>query len=259
MDQYLYAKLARVDNPLTANLVWIDGVAYAKLNKEVEKNVYNGKSTDTANTIVDNANNLISVEVIRTPNKLTIKEAESLFDTFDGSRDVIIDLTPYQKRATSWHHSQLNNNTLEFYNEDNILLDSVELSPFVQEQSDLAEEDDTQETFVKNKKTQYLENTGEDGTSPYATQEWVREYKPKISWLEYEESDWTALGQTFKLTIPSSTHNVSNPYIDGMLIYNSETNRYDNNIPTYSVLPNDDVQISSYDRIKCKVMIKGDN
>ena len=44
MDQYLYAKLARVDNPLTANLVWIDGVAYAKLSKEVEKNVKKTRS-----------------------------------------------------------------------------------------------------------------------------------------------------------------------------------------------------------------------
>ena len=66
-------------------------------------------------------------------------------------------------------------NTLQFTNLAGQVKDEINLGKFVQEQSDLAETDDTKETFVKNKSTKYLENEGEDGTSPYATVQYVND------------------------------------------------------------------------------------
>lgn len=66
-------------------------------------------------------------------------------------------------------------NTLQFTNLAGEVKDEINLGEFVQEQADLAETDDTKETFVKNKSTKYLENEGEDGTSPYATVQYVND------------------------------------------------------------------------------------
>lgn len=63
-------------------------------------------------------------------------------------------------------------NTLQYLNAAGEVVSEVELSGFVQEQSDLAEADETSETFVRGKKTSNLENDG-DGSSPYATQQMV--------------------------------------------------------------------------------------
>lgn len=64
-------------------------------------------------------------------------------------------------------------NTLEFLNIDGNVSKTIELSGFVQEQSDLAETDNQKETFVKGKSTKNLLNEGEDGSSPYATEQFV--------------------------------------------------------------------------------------
>ena len=66
-------------------------------------------------------------------------------------------------------------NTLQFTNLAGQVKDEINLGEFVQEQADLAETDDTKETFVKNKSTKYLENEGKDGTSPYATVQYVND------------------------------------------------------------------------------------
>lgn len=68
------------------------------------------------------------------------------------------------------------NNVLEIVRLDSKNNTELELSPFVQEQSDLAETDTSSETFVKNKSTKYLENEGDDGSSPYATEKYVDEH-----------------------------------------------------------------------------------
>ena len=54
--------------------------------------------------------------------------------------------------------SKLNGNSIEFYNMNGDKVVSFDLSPFMQAQSDLGEEDETAETFVKGKKTSNLEN-----------------------------------------------------------------------------------------------------
>ena len=113
-----------------------DCFLYAKLNKEVENRTYKGKSTETADTVVDDFTSIISVDVKQSPkdlNKAYIdqKTNEIVFIARDGSE---ISRTP--------------------------------LSPFIQEQSDLGETDPNSETFVKGKKTSNLENDGPPGQDP---------------------------------------------------------------------------------------------
>lgn len=79
-------------------------------------------------------------------------------------------------------------NEIQAFNMDNEVVVAFDLSPFTQEQVDLGETDVTRETFVKGKKTSNLQNDGEDGTSPYATEEFVRNYTPQIE-VDAEISD----------------------------------------------------------------------
>lgn len=71
--------------------------------------------------------------------------------------------------------SKLDGNELQFFNMFGNKVVAFDLSPFVQEQSDLGETDQTAETFVKGKKTSNLINDGEDGTSPFATVAYVKD------------------------------------------------------------------------------------
>lgn len=71
--------------------------------------------------------------------------------------------------------SKLDGNELQFFNMFGNKVVAFDLSPFVQEQSDLGETDQTAETFVKGKKTSNLLNDGEDGTSPFATVAYVKD------------------------------------------------------------------------------------
>ena len=64
-------------------------------------------------------------------------------------------------------------NTLQFLNSSGKVIKEIELSGFVQEQADLAEVDETKESFVRGKKTSNLENDG-DGVSSFATEEFVQ-------------------------------------------------------------------------------------
>lgn len=71
--------------------------------------------------------------------------------------------------------SETEHNTLEFLDSSDDVSKQIELSPFVQSQSDLAETDYSKETFVKGKSTKNLANEGEDGTSKYATIKYVED------------------------------------------------------------------------------------
>ena len=65
--------------------------------------------------------------------------------------------------------------------DDNIEIDisDAQLMAFVR-QVDMECEDENNLAFIKNKSTRHLKNEGEDGTSPYATQEFVRKNGGKI-------------------------------------------------------------------------------
>ena len=45
---------------------------YGKLNKELEYVKYSGEDTDTVNITVDNTDNIIKADIVRTPKTLTI-------------------------------------------------------------------------------------------------------------------------------------------------------------------------------------------
>lgn len=86
--------------------------------------------------------------------------------------------------------SRLDGNELQFFNLDGDKVVAFDLSPFIQEQSDWAETDSASETFIKNKpiiptQTSDIINTGEDGSSPYATQEFVEQHTPIVDLSNY--------------------------------------------------------------------------
>lgn len=112
---------------------------YGKLNKEVEFVKVKGKETPTTVTEVDEQNN-IGVQV----------------------KDSII--------VGGAYINDSNELIIESRDERVDPLAVVQLGNFQQEQSDMAMEDESNETFIKNKSTKYLKNEGEDGTSPYATE-----------------------------------------------------------------------------------------
>lgn len=100
--------------------------------------------------------------------------------------DDFVPVQPEQKKSIDYlikygfTDSKLVGNELQFFNADGEKVVAFDLSPFVQEQSDLAEVDETSETFVKGKQTSNLLNDGEDGSSPYATKDWVSKNAGKI-------------------------------------------------------------------------------
>lgn len=170
---------------------------YGKLNKEeIIKQYTAGLGDGTANTIIDNQNNKISVQVIKTPHKLSIKDVE-----FDGSQDVIVDLSEY---ATNEQLSQLSDtintfdkrisdintiaNTelfayvdtdstisdkiiLRFKNKNNTILATSIIKLPDQIQADWAQADSTKPSYIKNKPTKLSQftNDGDGEGSPFIT------------------------------------------------------------------------------------------
>lgn len=157
---------------------------YGKLNKEITVKEYEGFTTDTSTTSV--IDSTIKVDVIKVPNKLTIKEAEDLFQIFDGSKEVVVDLTPYAKEVQLLDSVELvstssDQNKLIFRDKSGNEITSVDISGFTQIQADWNQEDTTSEAYIKNKPTKLsqFENDG-DGTSPFATEAYVEENGGKI-------------------------------------------------------------------------------
>ena len=150
---------------------------YGKLNKEITIKEYEGSTTDTSTTSV--IDSTIKVDVIKVPNKLTIKEAEDLFQTFDGSKEVVVDLTPYAKETELLDSVELvstssDQNKLIFKDKSGNEITSVDISGFTQIQADWNQEDPTPEAYIKNKPTKLsqFENDG-DGNSPFVTESYV--------------------------------------------------------------------------------------
>lgn len=70
---------------------------------------------------------------------------------------------------------------LKFLNVDNEVVSSIDLATFSQVQADMAEEDEDNVAYIKNKSTKNMKNEGEDGTSPYVTQKYLEEHGGKIN------------------------------------------------------------------------------
>ena len=159
---------------------------YGKVNVPIKQKQYAGVKTSTATTDVNNVTNIISVDVNKLSHSLEIIKDENNVVLFDGSTNASIDLTPYLKKANSFNSVTLVNNILNFFDQEGNLITNIELSPFVQEQSNLAETNTQSETFVKGKETKNLVNNGDANptiagdTTKYATEKYVETYGGKI-------------------------------------------------------------------------------
>lgn len=70
---------------------------YGKLNKELEYVKYSGEDTDTVNITVDNTDNTIKADIVRTPKTLTIhNNIYDSYDSFNGAYDTLIELPNYE-------------------------------------------------------------------------------------------------------------------------------------------------------------------
>ena len=70
---------------------------YGKLNKELEYVKYSGEDTDTVNITVDNNDNIIKADIVRTPKTLTIhNNIYDSYDSFNGAYDTLIELPNYE-------------------------------------------------------------------------------------------------------------------------------------------------------------------
>ena len=124
------------------------------------------------------------------------------------------------------------NNILEFRNLSDQSVQEIELSPFVQEQADLAVDDATLETFVKNKSTRYLLNEGEDGTSKYATEKYVEENGGKIDSISVNSENIEIKDKNVNIIIPTKLSEFENDSefikntVDNLINYYTKTETY---------------------------------
>lgn len=161
---------------------------YGKLNNETIKKEYASIETDTAKVTINNDSDTIKVDVKKVPGKLIIDEyGKSEIDkTFDGSKDITIKLPTEDsiialdnkidqetKRATDKENeldTKIENEATTREYEDGILENNITIL-----RNDLNDLDNK----VTNLKTSEIQNDG-DGTSPFATEEWVSENAGKI-------------------------------------------------------------------------------
>lgn len=199
---------------------------YGKLNKNEILQEYIGKDTATAVTNVNNNTNQISVDVKKVPHKLSLKEAESLFVNFDGSQDVIFDLTNYAKTDIVPNYAEIDTagydfNRLKFFRkigETKTLLFDVELSGFTQVQSDWNQSDVTKESYIKNKPTinnnalignqtvSDFNNNVTNKSNRFASENYVDVYGGKIDKIYTADGELTISNK--QVTIPTTTENV---------------------------------------------------
>lgn len=117
-----------------------------------------------------------------------IKNSEIILGEFLTAQkpDGFVPVEPEQKKSIDYlisygfTDSKLVGNELQFFNMNGDKVVAFDLSDFTQAQSDLGETDVSRETFVKGKTTKNLKNEGEDGSSPYATQDWTQKNAGKI-------------------------------------------------------------------------------
>lgn len=99
--------------------------------------------------------------------------------------------------------SKTSQNVLQFYNIDGGVVKELVLAGFVQEQADMAEKDESAPTFIKNKSTKHLLNEGEDGSSPYATQQYVKENGGKIDSFSINGVQVEIINKNVNITLPT--------------------------------------------------------
>lgn len=195
---------------------------YGKLNKEVEQREYKGKKSNTINVTVDNSDNSIQADLLKTKGKLKIIKNYKPY-TFDGSENV----------------------TLELHDLDT---------------KDFVTKEEFEEKVPK--KTNQLENNGDgtDNNSPFATQAWVNQHgvggNPQYNGI-INSSDWMKDGDGFYYyTIRQNIHNLLNPVCLSYL--GKVNNGYENCIYSYKLLPDDSIRFKSSIRIDVKYKLEGE-
>jgi len=78
--------------------------------------------------------------------------------------------------------AELEGTMLNFYNINGGIVNSIDIASFFTGgvNSDFAQDDEAKADYIKNKSTKYLVNEGADGTSPYATEQYVQDNGGKI-------------------------------------------------------------------------------
>lgn len=86
-----------------------------------------------------------------------------------------------------------------------------------------------------------------------------------FEWLTYTTEDWQQTSSYYKLVIPFAIHKCLNAYVASMMIGSQadeddqeDVAGFENNIPTWKLLPNDSIVIKADTPVNCKVLIKGD-
>lgn len=122
--------------------------------------------------------------------------------------------------------------TLIFYNANNEVVSSINLSLFSQEQADMAEDDETLPTYIHNKSTKYLLNEGEDGTSPYATEDFVKKNGGKIDSILVNDEELPIEDKKVKIKVPVKISDLLNDKnfisntVDNLINYYSKSETY---------------------------------
>lgn len=219
----------QVDGKVNKSIKQIKGT----LNLPITQKMYTGVDTKTTHINVDNSSGIISVDVKKVPNALTINTVDGDQIIYDGSQELSITLAD---------------------------TDTVEelAGQIVKNKEDI----DTIETILPNKQDlltpdDSIQITKENDVTNIST-------TFKSNWLAFEISDWIQFNANqLRLVIPFSTHHFEMPTIETMYIYkfSDEDNEYswNNSIPIFSVLPDKTLVIKSNEAIKCKVLIKGDH
>ena len=96
-------------------------------------------------------------------------------------------------------------NTLELINADLQVVKELGLNGFVQEQTDLGETNPQSEKYVQNKSTKHLQNEGADGSSPYATEQFVKDFVPDVDFSAIEQRI-----ENVEQSIPAQTSQLEN-------------------------------------------------
>ena len=194
------------------------------LNLPTIQKMYVGLHTKTANVSVDNIDGSIKVDVKKVPNPLIINTVDHDHYEYDGSES--LEITLADTDTIEELAQQIYENT------ENITKKQDKLTP------DNSIQINTNETT---------------GITTIGT-------TFKSNWFEFEENDWINFNANeVRLNIPQSQHLKSFPVIDTMLIYNNADQSWENNIPIITVLPNNTLVIKGTEKIKCKILLKGED
>ena len=139
--------------------------------------------------------------------------------------------------------SKYENGEIQFFNMKGNKVVSINIGKLIQEQSDWLEEDPTNNSYIKNKptKTSDFENDGENGSSPFATKNFVEEGDANLN--------SQIIATNNKLTEKANKSDLNNYYTKEETYTKSEVDskvtniyKYKGSVQTYADLPTENNQ-----------------